>query len=122
MLPKIKSRQSGWLREQQARSYLEKQGLKWLCSNYFCPRGEIDLIMLDKDTLVFVEVRYRKVDGFGEGIETVRSFKQKRMIKAAWQFLLENHLVDKINARFDVIGISDDSPVNWIQNAIEVQY
>lgn len=116
------SRKTGYIRETQARRYLEKQGLNWLCSNYLCAMGEIDLVMQDRDVLVFVEVRYRKGADFGEGIETVQTFKKYRLIKAAWQFLLDYNLAEKANTRFDVIGIADDDKVNWIQNAIEVQY
>ncbi len=116
------SRKTGLVRENQARLYLESQGLICLGHNYYCPMGEIDLIMHDRDTFVFVEVRYRSQDYFGEGIETIRTYKQRRIIKAAWQFLLEYDLVEGVNARFDVVGITDDAKVNWIQNAIEVQY
>jgi len=51
--------------EDRARYYLETQGLKTLNRNFRTRRGEIDLVMLDSDTLVFVEVRYRKGDRYG---------------------------------------------------------
>lgn len=116
------SRKAGLAWEKQARLYLERQGLTSLANNYLCPMGEIDLIMQDRDTVVFVEVRYRKQADFGEGVETIQTLKQRRIIKAAWKFLMEYDLMDKVHARFDVIGIDDDATVNWIQNAIEVQY
>jgi putative endonuclease len=105
-----------------ARLYLEQQGLVWICGNYRCPSGEIDLIMRDQQTLVFVEVRYRNKAGYGSSIETISRHKQRRLIKAAWHYLMEKQAVDKINARFDVLGISADEKFDWIPNAFEVQY
>ncbi|WP_292746923.1 YraN family protein, partial [Methylophaga sp. UBA3191] len=52
--------QSGKQAEQLACNYLEKQGLKLVQRNFYCRRGEIDLIMQDGQTLVFIEVRYRR--------------------------------------------------------------
>jgi len=111
----------GQAAEIKARAYLEKHGLVWICSNYFCPQGEIDLIMRDRETLVFVEVRYRRRADYGESVETVARRKQQRLIKTAWHYLLETHQVDKVNGRFDVIGLIGDK-IYWIQNAFEVQY
>ncbi len=110
----------GGLAEQQARAFLEKQGLIWRCSNFRCQRGEIDLIMRDQKMLVFIEVRFRS-NRHGEGIETISRNKQLRIISAAWSFLIAHRLIDKIDCRFDVIGISYGE-YNWIQNAFEVEY
>ncbi len=80
--------------KQQARDYLESCGLIWECSNYLCPAGKIDLIMCDpgvcadQETIVFVEVRYRKAWDYGESVETVVWHKQHRIIKAAWHYLI----------------------------------
>lgn len=118
----------GQLAEQQARDYLESCGLIWECSNYLCPAGEIDLIMCDpgvcadQETIVFVEVRYRKAWDYGESVETVVWHKQHRIIKAAWHYLIENNAIDKINGRFDVIGLSPGEEICWIKNAFEVEY
>lgn len=105
--------------EQQARRHLEKQGLKLLQTNYRCRRGEIDLIMQERDTLVFIEVRYRKSDSFGSAVETVTSGKQRKLIMTARHYLQEN----RVNApcRFDVVGITgpNGDRVEWIKNAFQ---
>ena len=63
--------------------YLQKQKLKLITRNYSCRYGEIDLIMRDKASLVFVEVRYRAKTNFCHPIETIRYSKQKKVISAA---------------------------------------
>ena len=113
---------TGQLAEQDARAYLEQQGLTWLESNFRCLQGEIDLIMRDQEALVFVEVRYRSDPNFGQSIETISRQKQNRLIKAAEHYLLKKHWVDQYPCRFDVIGLSADGETNWIQNAFEVKY
>ena len=112
----------GDLAEERARAYLQQQGMVWVCSNYRCPQGEIDLVMRDLETLVFVEVRFRSHPGYGESVETVVWRKQHRLIKAAWHYLLEINALEKVNARFDVLGLAADGEIYWIQNAIEVKY
>jgi putative endonuclease len=62
---------SGAQAEGLACAYLERAGLRLLARNYRCPQGEIDLVMDDRDTLVFVEVRYRRSNAFGTPAETV---------------------------------------------------
>ena len=58
--------------EELARDYLLNQGLTLHLQNYHCRFGEIDLIMLDKETLVFIEVRFRQNEDYGSSIETVQ--------------------------------------------------
>ncbi len=115
------SKKLGQIAEERAKQYLQQQGLIWIQSNYTCKSGEIDLIMRDADTVVFVEVRYRKEWDFGASIETVILPKQHRLIKTAWHYLLEFDAVEKVNARFDVIGMGLDK-ICWIKNAFEVKY
>ncbi len=112
----------GRLAEERARVYLEQQGMVWVRSNYLCSQGEVDLIMLDQETVVFVEVRYRTYPDFGKNVETVAGRKQHRLIKAAWHYLLETNAVEKVNARFDIVGLAPDDDIYWIQNAFEVRY
>jgi putative endonuclease len=113
---------AGQRAETLAQQYLERQGLVCVLRNFRCSSGEIDLIMRDREILVFVEVRYRKAFDYGDSVETVIRSKQQRIIKAAWCYLLENNIVDKIQGRFDVIGIGADEQINWIQDAFEVEY
>lgn len=112
----------GRLAEERARLYLEQRGMVWIRSNYLCPQGEVDLIMLDQKVVVFVEVRYRSIPDFGRNVETVAGRKQYRVIKAAWHYLLETNAVEKVNARFDIVGLAPNDEIYWIQNAFEVRY
>ena len=64
--------QTGEAKERLARSYLEHHGLTHLAHNVRCRHGEIDLVMRDADTLVFVEVRYRRSERFGGARASIR--------------------------------------------------
>jgi putative endonuclease len=99
--------------------HLQQYGLKLVVANYRCKYGEIDLIMLDGKTLVFVEVRYRRCHDYGDGVATVTKSKQRRIIKTAIDYLLKNNLYDKSLCRFDVVAASGSSEnkINWIKNA-----
>ncbi|MDO9491631.1 YraN family protein [Acetobacterium sp.] len=88
--------------------------------NYKKPSGEIDLITQDGDTLVFIEVKYRKNLDYGYPREAVNRTKQKRIAKTALWYLKEN-LLDDVSVRFDVIEIyycSDgEQVINHFENA-----
>lgn len=108
--------------ERLARLWLCRRGLRPLQSNYRCRGGEIDLVMQDRDTLVFVEVRYRRSDAFGSGAETVGRTKQRRIVKAASRFLQQHPRWAERTCRFDVISMSGDAAdpeVEWIRHAFE---
>jgi putative endonuclease len=107
----------GSAREEQARRYLESQGLRLLARNYRSRRGEIDLIMRDGDCLVFVEVRYRKSSAYGSAAETVTRTKQQRLIAAAQQYLQQNP--SRLDCRFDILGIDAGSRMQWLKNAFD---
>ncbi|EKE00711.1 MAG: hypothetical protein ACD_21C00285G0005 [uncultured bacterium] len=110
--------------EDLACGYLQRQGLKLIVANYQCRCGEIDLIMQDGQTLVFVEVRYRKVHDYGDGVSTVTRAKQRKIIKTAISYLWENNIYDKVLCRFDVIAVSGraDREVQWIKDAFWVRW
>ncbi len=101
--------------EQQALDYLQKQGLKLLCRNFRCPHGELDLIMADKQTLVIVEVRFRKNSRYGSALESVTAAKQSRIIAATHVYLAAHHHNGPL--RFDVVALSGDGQLDWIKNA-----
>jgi putative endonuclease len=112
--------QTGQAAEQLAASYLQKKGLRLLECNYRTALGEIDLIMQDCEEIVFVEVRLRNNPHFGNAIESVDQRKQKKLIKTATLYLSHRNLLDKVNCRFDVIGISyqqTKAAIEWIQDA-----
>jgi len=103
--------------EQRAATFLEQQGLVIRAKNYRCKAGEIDLIMQQADTLVFVEVRLRSHRQFANAAESVTLAKQRKIIKTAQFYLQQHQLTDKINCRFDVIAFGDNSIPEWIKNA-----
>lgn len=111
---------AGKASEQLACSYLEARGLQVLKRNYRCFRGEIDLIMQDNHDIVFVEVRTRNNPNYGNALDSINAPKQKKIIAAARHFLGKKNWLDKVNCRFDVIGISyaqTKANLEWIRDA-----
>ncbi len=116
------TRQRGFYAEQLACDYLEKRGLHLIEKNYRLKCGEIDLIMRDETTLIFVEVRYRKNNFFGGAAESITWRKQQRLIRAAQYFSLRCILAKTLSSRFDVVTLSGDlhNPcISWIQDAFQ---
>jgi len=101
--------------EASAQAHLEAAGLRLLNKNYRCRFGELDLVMLEGATLVIIEVRYRKSDRYGSATESITRTKQSRII-ATTQWYLSTQKVDR-PLRFDVIAISGNGKLEWIQNA-----
>lgn len=99
--------------------YLERQGLRLLERNYRCARGEIDLIMQHGESLVFVEVRYRRSAAFGNGAESVDRRKQQRLIETALHYMQKRNGAGR-PSRFDVISVSPgatEDRIDWIPDA-----
>jgi putative endonuclease len=90
--------------ESHAWHWLIQQGLRPVKRNYRCRLGEIDLILLDGDTLAFVEVRRRKNQTFGGAAQSVTYHKQQKIIKTAQHFLMSHPNYQSLAARFDVIA------------------
>ena len=120
--------------EKIAFKYLAQQGLKLVEKNYSCRYGEIDLIMRDKQSLVFIEVRYRQSTDFGLPEETVTVSKQSKIIKSAQSFLLEKKYFELYPVRFDIVAITGkvsnykvycgtipEHKINWITDAFYAQ-
>lgn len=110
--------------EQMALNYLNQKGLKPITQNFNCKTGEIDLIMLDNQAIVFVEVRYRKNTKFMSAADTITYVKQKKLIRTA-EFFLAYHIkrfrLDNFrDTRFDVVTIEGTLPelkISWLKNA-----
>ncbi|MFN2858062.1 YraN family protein, partial [Escherichia coli] len=68
-------------------AHLRRQGLATLGKNWTCRRGELDLVMLDGDTVVFVEVRSRRHRAWGGALESIDARKRQRLILSAELFL-----------------------------------
>lgn len=110
-----RTQQSGRIAEQLASQFLQTRGLVLLASNHHCRGGEIDLIMRDRDTLVFVEVRLRRHAAFGGALASVDARKQQRLIIAA-QHYLQRHPWNG-PCRFDVVGIDAKDHCDWVRDA-----
>lgn len=119
------SNRVGQQAEQAALNFLKQQGLTFVARNYHCRQGEIDLVMLDQKSLVFIEVRYRKSTKFGSSAESVSTSKQQKLIRCAEHYLLHKSQGGTPACRFDVIAIypsgTDKSSLqfDWIKNAFE---
>ena len=105
--------------EQRACRHLQQQGLALAERNYRSPFGEIDLVMQERDTLVFVEVRYRSSDDFGTPAETVDARKQARLRATAEHYLQNTPRASKKACRFDIVAITGngkDDNFRWLRN------
>ena len=114
----MNKREVGFKYENVAKEYLILQGLLFVESNFYTKFGEIDLIFFEKSsqTLVFVEVKYRRNDFFGTAIEMVTEKKQNRIFASSQVYLLKKNW-DR-NVRYDIIGVSKDSGnIEWLKNA-----
>jgi putative endonuclease len=117
------NRDRGFDAEKACCEYLQNQGLKLLDKNYRGRRGELDLVMQDESTVVFVEVRYRRNNSFCSAAETITASKQKKLRLTAEQYLQQKTQLS--NGRFDVVAMtrkvlnngSNGYSFEWIKNA-----
>lgn len=109
-------RSLGQAAEDQACAYLMRQGLTALERNFRCRGGEIDLIMQQREVLVFVEVRQRADKRHGGAAASVTAAKQARLIVAAQVFLQRYRTPPA--CRFDVIAIEGNT-LEWLRNAFD---
>jgi putative endonuclease len=115
-------RASGAAFEQRACTELERAGLKLLSRNYTTRYGELDLVMMDRGTVVFVEVRHRLTRTQGGAAASVNAGKQTKLIRTAELWLADHPLHASRACRFDVIsydGPADRADMRWWRNAFE---
>jgi putative endonuclease len=109
--------------ETVAAQFLTRKGYRIVHQNYRTARGEIDLIAYDGPTLVFVEVKARRSDAFGEPHWSIDRKKQTRLGRLAAHYLHRHRLREQA-CRFDLVFIQADrgqTPViQLLQNAFEV--
>lgn len=107
---------SGQTAEDIAANWLQKQGLHLVARNFRCRAGEIDLILRDGVSLVFVEVRYRASQAFGGAAASIDAKKRHRILTAARYYLMDKP--DQA-CRFDVIVLDrlDAAAVEWLRDA-----
>jgi len=107
--------------EQLALRHLQQQNLRCLQCNFRCRGGEIDLIMLDEECLVFVEVRFRAHNRFTTAALSIGVAKQRKIIRAASYFVGCRQRYANALIRFDVVGIDSAKPgqftIQWIKDA-----
>ncbi|WP_075879146.1 YraN family protein [Vreelandella massiliensis] len=106
--------------EQRAAEWLQLRGLTLLGRNLCAKGGELDLVMQDGDTLVFVEVKHRMTTQFGHPLEAVTAKKQQRLVHAARVYLAKRQLC--CPCRFDilaVVGSPPDLTFEWVQAAFD---
>ena len=114
--------QTGKRGEDIAVAYLKNRGYRIIERNYKCLFGEIDIVAKDGDTVVFVEVKSRKSEKFGDPQSAVGREKQKKISRISLTYLEEKNLYP-CNARFDVVAIKmlpAGSIVELIQNAFDL--
>lgn len=106
--------------ERRAEAWLIEQGLRLLERNARCRLGEIDLVMQDREQIVFVEVRSRGQAGFGGAAASVNWHKQQKLIRTARFLLGQNPHWSRLPCRFDVVayeGDSETAPPVWYKDA-----
>ena len=113
-------RKKGLYFEHAAERYLVARGMRVRERNYNCRVGEIDLIMEEGRTVVFVEVRFRESASYGSPLETITPTKQAKIVRAASNYLLRNPQLSERACRFDAIGITGSAQpldICWIKGA-----
>jgi putative endonuclease len=106
--------------ERIAEQFLSKKGYLTKTRNYHTKQGEIDLVMQNNNTIVFVEVRYRKSNMYGSAEESITKTKQAKIILSAKHYMTKFKAWN-MDARFDVITIKPSSSsqleINWLKDA-----
>lgn len=101
--------------------YLKNKGLSLIERNFHCRYGEIDLIMKDDKTIVFIEVRYRKNNDFGGALESITPNKKKK-VKTSAETYIQTHSISN-DVRIDFVAMTQDPneptrySFDWIKNA-----
>jgi putative endonuclease len=111
----MSSKSIGIAKEELACNYLLARGLQLIARNVQYRCGEIDLIMQDTTSLIFIEVRYRRNNLFGTPQESIGWHKQQRLRAAANQYLQQHPT--RLACRFDVIAITRNDTIEWLQDA-----
>jgi putative endonuclease len=107
--------------EDLAVAELERRGYAILARRYRRRAGEIDIIARDGPTLVFVEVKTRDGDAYGDGADAVTALKQRRMTQIAIDYMMRHRLLG-VSCRFDVVSIRVDAgrpSIEVVQNAFD---
>lgn len=101
--------------EEEARAFLEKKGFRILEQNWRCGSGEIDLIARDGAVLVFIEVKTKKREGFGEPEDWINRRKQNQIGRLALGYLQQKN-IENVECRFDVVTLDKTGPVAMVNH------
>ena len=105
--------------EDLACEYLLGQGLTVVERNYYIRGGELDIVAIDGETVVFVEVRSKSNEDYGLPEETISAKKQQFLYRAAEQYLINKKWLER-NCRFDVVSVlfkGDKAELKWYKDA-----
>ncbi len=109
--------------EDLACAELERLGYAILARRYRDPRGEIDIIARDGETLVFVEVKARIGHDFGDAAEAVTAWKRRRLVRVATAYMMRHDIAERDGpCRFDVVAVHFDAggpAIEVFQNAFD---
>jgi putative endonuclease len=114
----MNNREKGKFGEEFARKFLAGKGIEIIKENYFTKFGEIDLIGIEKKTIIFIEVKFRKNKKFGLPYESINNRKIEKIKTTAEIFLSENDYGD-FDCRFDVVSINQEDgnfEIDWLKN------
>lgn len=112
----MNKKETGKRYEEEAAAYLERNGFVLLTKNFRCRQGEVDLIGIHDNCLVFVEVKYRKSIASGTPEEAVDFAKQRKICLVSDFYRVRYPMESNRQIRYDVVGICGDS-IHWHQNA-----
>lgn len=114
----MNKRSMGTEKENLACQFLMMQGVKILDKNFACKIGEIDLIGLHEDYLVFFEVKYRKNDIYGYPQEAVSKNKRRKICRTSGYYMMQKGYGEPIKVRYDVVSILGNQ-IRWDKNAFD---
>ncbi len=108
--------------EEAAVAFLKERGFIVLERNYRCRQGEVDVIGIHDNCLVFVEVKYRKDNSRGVPEEAVGVSKQKKICHTSDYFRISHKKYFPLQVRYDVVAVTgDESNIKWYRNAFMYQ-
>ena len=107
----------GKLGERFAEAILKKEGYSILARNARTPRGEIDIVAQDRDTVCFIEVKARRTDSFGTPEEAVTPHKRAKIRSAARAFLAQ-FSKEPLSCRFDVVALTINGKGELVESRI----
>jgi|CXWL01.1.fsa_nt_gi putative endonuclease len=117
----MNTRNLGGRGEGIAAEYLSNRGCRLLDKNFRVKSGEIDLVVMDRGCLCFVEVKARR--SYGTPQEAVTKIKQRKLTKLAQVYLKEKYRSVDVRCRFDVVAVEEkedgSTHIKWFQNAFD---